>query len=69
MFSSISRSLFKKAIKPKMLTNFNLRGIKLHEYQAAQLLAKYDVTVPRVRFRLLYKSFEILLIIYAYRVM
>lgn len=49
MFSSISRNLFKKAMKPNKLTNFNTRGIKLHEYQAAQLLAKFDVPVPNVR--------------------
>jgi hypothetical protein len=58
MFSSISRNLFKKAMKPNKLTNFNTRGIKLHEYQAAQLLAKFDVPVPNVRSLPTSKSFQ-----------
>ena len=48
MFSSISRTLFKKAIKPSRLTTMTWRGIKLHEYQAAQLLKSYGVPVPNV---------------------
>ena len=48
MFSSISRNLFQKALKPNRLTCLPLRGIKLHEYQAAQLLNSYGVPVPHV---------------------
>jgi hypothetical protein len=49
MFSSVSRNLFKKAMQPKRLTALTWRGIKLHEYQAAQLLKSYGVPVPNVR--------------------
>lgn len=50
MFSSISRSLFKKAVNTNRLTYTALRGIKLHEYQAAKLLQSFDVPVPYVSF-------------------
>ena len=50
MFSSISRSLFKKAVNTNRLTYTALRGIKLHEYQAAKLLQSFEVPVPYVSF-------------------
>lgn len=50
MLGRISKNLFVKGMKPNRLTTLPFRGIKLHEYQAAQLLSKYDVPVPHVRF-------------------
>ena len=48
MFSSFSRTLFKRAIKPRTLSSLPVRGIKLHEYQAAKLLSSYGVPIPEV---------------------
>ncbi|CAI2367899.1 unnamed protein product [Moneuplotes crassus] len=46
MLGRISKNLVIKGMKPNRLTTLPFRGIKLHEYQAAQLLSKYDVPVP-----------------------
>jgi succinyl-CoA synthetase beta subunit len=38
--------MFTSGLKSRALTQTVVRGIKLHEYQAAQLLKSYGVSVP-----------------------
>lgn len=48
MFTSVSRTMLRKSLMSKKLMALPMRGLKLHEYQAAQLLKSFDVPVPFV---------------------